>query len=89
MLLCISLITQAQVVYKSGVSIPLEEHLPIYLFSPLISVLPAARALLHGRAVNRAQLLSSIQFLQPARAYPLHSRATASAQLLSGYSFFT
>ena len=34
----------AQVVYKRGVSIPLEEHLPIYLFSTLISVLLAALA---------------------------------------------
>ena len=73
--------------YKSGVSIPLEEHLSIHFFSPLISIMPTASALLHGRALNRAQLLPSSQFLQPARACPLHSHTAARAQLLSSFSF--
>jgi len=73
--------------YKSSVPIPLEEHLLIYLFSPLNSVLPAARVPLHSHAVDRAQLLSAAQFLQADRACTLHSRAVARAQPLSNFPF--
>jgi len=51
--------------YKSGVSIALEEHLPIYLFSALNSILPAARAPLHSRAVDR------VSFRPPFNSYKL------------------
>ena len=46
--------------YKSVVSIPLEEHLTIPLFSPLILNLCLTVRTTHGRALARAEFLSGI-----------------------------
>ena len=46
--------------YKSIVPIPLEEHLPILLFSPLILNLYLTVRTTHSRALARVEFLSGI-----------------------------